>query len=190
MQIFCLIGASGSGKDTIFSEVLKKNIATPIVTYTTRPIREGETDGKEYHFVTETEYQGFKKSNKIIEERSYNTKHGVWRYFVADDGQIDEKSDNKYIIIDSLEGAVSLVQKYGFRVRVIHITLDDEIRLMRCIEREKKGKKDYVELCRRFFHDAEDFSKEKFKQLPYWISLENNILEEAVENLVQLIEGI
>ena len=189
MQIFCLVGASGSGKDTLCSEIVKRQLAKPVVTYTTRPIRPNEVNGREYNFVTDEQYHDFKRQNKIIEERSYNTKHGIWRYFVADDGQIDESSKEKYIIVNSLEGATSLVKKYGYQVCVIHIYLDDETRLMRCIKREKEGRKDYIELCRRFFHDAEDFSKDKFKKLLYWMVVENYDLKKAMDDLTQIIEG-
>jgi guanylate kinase len=189
MQIFCLVGASGSGKDTLCNEIVKRKLATPIVTYTTRPIRPNEKNGREYNFVTEQEYQDFKSKGKIVEERSYNTKHGVWRYFVANDGQFDTATRNKYILVDSLEGATSLVQKFGAQICVVHIHVDDETRLQRCIEREKAGKKDYVELCRRFFHDAEDFSQEKFNKLIYWIVVENQNLDKAIHDLSELVEG-
>jgi len=55
-KIFYLMGKSSSGKDTIFKE-LQGEVAT-IVPYTTRPIREGERDGVEYHFTDEA---GFEK---------------------------------------------------------------------------------------------------------------------------------
>ncbi len=54
-KIFCLMGKSASGKDTIYrqlllSEDLKLN---KIVPYTTRPIREREKNGVQYYFVDE-----------------------------------------------------------------------------------------------------------------------------------------
>ncbi len=52
-KIFCIMGKSGSGKDTILKEINKVedlNLKT-IVTYTTRPKRNNETDGVEYFFI-------------------------------------------------------------------------------------------------------------------------------------------
>ena len=53
-KIFYLMGKSSSGKDSVFKEI-KKRIPElkDIVLYTTRPIREGEREGVEYHFVNE-----------------------------------------------------------------------------------------------------------------------------------------
>ena len=49
------MGKSSSGKDTIYKKLIQnKNLALKeIIPYTTRPIRVGEQDGVEYHFVTE-----------------------------------------------------------------------------------------------------------------------------------------
>ena len=51
-KIFYLMGKSASGKDTIYKKVKEQmpELKT-IVIYTTRPIREGEQNGREYHFV-------------------------------------------------------------------------------------------------------------------------------------------
>ena len=51
-KIFYLMGKSASGKDTIYRKVKEQmpELKT-IVIYTTRPIREGEQNGREYHFV-------------------------------------------------------------------------------------------------------------------------------------------
>ena len=57
--------------------------------YTTRPIRENETDGVEYHFVTEEKLEELEKAGKVIELRVYDTVQGIWKYFTADDGKMD-----------------------------------------------------------------------------------------------------
>ena len=87
------MGKSSSGKDTIYRELIKtKELGLKkIVSYTTRPMREGETDGVQYLFKNEEEYKKLRADNKIIEERAYDTKCGIWRYFTADEGQIDLK---------------------------------------------------------------------------------------------------
>ena len=51
-KIFCLIGKSSCGKDTLYKRILS-NGSLPLktlVSYTTRPARIGETDGVEYYF--------------------------------------------------------------------------------------------------------------------------------------------
>ena len=51
-KIFCVMGKSATGKDTIYQRLLHKKELNlqKIVPYTTRPIREGEEHGREYYF--------------------------------------------------------------------------------------------------------------------------------------------
>ncbi len=103
-KIFVVVGKSATGKDTIF-KALRENRQLnlkSVVTYTTRPIREGETEGMEYFFVSRERLQELQESNKVIEHRAYKTVHGIWDYFTVDDGQIDLNTSN-YILIGTLE---------------------------------------------------------------------------------------
>ena len=55
-MIKILTGKTCSGKDTIMNELRKRGVRR-IVTYTTRPMRYGEADGKTYHFVTDEKFK-------------------------------------------------------------------------------------------------------------------------------------
>ena len=101
-KIFYLMGKSASGKDSIYKKI-KEMLPElkPIVIYTTRPIREGEQEGVEYYFVDDHRLEELQQAGKVIELRAYNTVHGIWKYFTADDGQFD-KEDN-LIAIGTLE---------------------------------------------------------------------------------------
>lgn len=165
-KIFYLMGKSSSGKDSLFKEIRK---ALPglkeVVIYTTRPIREGETEGVEYHFVKEEDLQKLENAGKIIEVRAYQTAYGVWKYFTADDGNIrlDKAS---YVMIGTLESYEAMKQYFGEKKVVpIYVEVEDGIRLMRAIEREKQQEHPgYVEMCRRFLADSKDFSEERIKK--------------------------
>ena len=82
-KIFYIMGKSASGKDNIYKGILENASLSlkELVLYTTRPIRHGETDGKEYYFVDDTHLNKLRQEGKIIEERSYDTIHGIWTYF-------------------------------------------------------------------------------------------------------------
>ncbi len=166
-KIVYLMGKSSTGKDTIYKRLLDKNEMglKTIIPYTTRPIRIKETDGIEYHFTDEAGYQEMEAAGKIIEQRAYHTYHGIWRYFTADDGQID-LTQGDYIIIGTLESYVSTVEYFGREHIVpVLIEVDDGVRLQRALNREKKQEvPKYEEMCRRFLADSEDFSEDKIKQ--------------------------
>ena len=90
-KIFYVMGKSSSGKDTIFRELMKDETLglQEIVLYTTRPIRAGEKDGVDYHFVDDEVLRRFQKEEKVIELRCYNTVMGVWKYFTVDDEHME-----------------------------------------------------------------------------------------------------
>ena len=165
-SIYCIMGKSSSGKDTIFKLLLDKkdlNI-NRIVSYTTRPIRSNEKPGEEYNFVSIEEKDKLLESGKVIEIRKYDTVHGPWFYFTVDDGNID--LDNKdYLLIGTVESFVKIRDYYGSdRVLPIYIQVDDGVRLSRALEREMRQEHPkYEEMCRRFLADQQDFSPENIK---------------------------
>ena len=73
MKLITLIGTSACGKDSLLNKVLEsnKNIK-PIISVTTRPKREGETDGVEYKFITLEELTELYNNEELIEIRENN----------------------------------------------------------------------------------------------------------------------
>ena len=163
-KIICLIGKSAAGKDTVFKKLLEDQELglKKIVPYTTRPIREGEENGVEYYFTDEDTFHRLQEAGKVIEERAYHTRHGLWRYFTVNDSQLEDESRD-YIIIGTLEAFRKLRDYFGSdRMLPIMIESEDGIRLQRALDREKKQEHPkYEEMCRRFLADSEDFSEEK-----------------------------
>lgn len=183
-KIVCLMGKSSTGKDTIYKELLKrKNIAfRTVVPYTTRPIRAGEQEGVEYHFTDEEGFQALKAQGKIIEDRAYNTCHGLWRYFTVDDGKIAQ-GETDDLLIGTLEAYQKLRSYFGEeKVLPVYVALDDGVRLQRALDREKRQEHPkYEEMCRRFLADSEDFSAEKLSEAGNPQSFYNDNLDECID---------
>ena len=166
-KIFYIMGKSSSGKDSIYRQLegnqelgLKR-----LVIYTTRPIRDGEENGREYFFADENKLKEFRRNGKLIEARTYQTVYGPWTYFTADDGQVSVGNDS-YLEIGTLESFVRLREYYGNEVMwPIYIEVEDGERLERALAREKTQEvPKYEEMCRRFLADSKDFSEEKIKE--------------------------
>ena len=190
-KIFLLMGKSSSGKDTIYRELMReKDLGLKkVVSYTTRPMREGETDGVQYLFKNEEEYKKLKADNKIIEERAYNTKCGIWRYFTADDGQID-LSDGDYLIIGTLESYCYIRDYFGKEnVVPVYIDTNARTRLERAMHREdKQDNPRYDEMCRRFLADEEDFSETKLSEAKIEKRFENNAeIDDCIKEITEYI---
>jgi Guanylate kinase len=163
-KIFCLMGKSSSGKDTVFKELKEdKDLKLkPVVSYTTRPKRFNETDGIEYYFINEEILEEYKDKGKVIEQREYDTVNGKWYYCTLDDGQIDLNRHN-YLLIVTLEAYKNLKIYFGQEnVFPFYITVDDGVRLERALKREREQENpNYDELCRRFLADNNDFTMDK-----------------------------
>ena len=191
-KIFYLMGKSSSGKDTIYKIIRERFPQLREITmYTTRPIRDGETEGVEYHFVNEAQLSELEKAGKIIELRAYNTVHGVWKYFTVDDGQF-QLEDQDYLMIGTLESYEKTREYFGKEVLIpIYIEVEDGERLARALKRERQQKHPkYAELCRRFLADSEDFAEEKLERVDITERFENIDLEKTIEKIESRIRSV
>lgn len=191
-HIFYVMGKSASGKDTIYKMLRERlpQIRT-VVPYTTRPIRAGEQDGVEYHFVTGKRLNELEKQGKVIEMRTYQTVYGPWSYATVDDGQIDlERQD--YFMIGTLESYEGTRNYFGADALVpLYIEVEDGERLCRALNRERQQEKPkYAELCRRFLADEADFSAENMEKCGIRAEnrFENRELDLCVNALVEEIQ--
>lgn len=184
-KICYIMGKSSSGKDTVFKE-LKERLTElkTIILYTTRPIRAGETDGVEYHFTDEAGLKQMDEEGRVIEMRAYNTKHGIWKYFTADDGEIDLENSN-YIVIGTLESYTAMRNYFGADTLIpVYVEVEDGLRLSRALGRERKqSEPKYAELCRRFLADQEDFSEENLEKAGIKRRFINDELEKCLEEI-------
>ena len=189
-KIYCVMGKSSSGKDSIYHEIMEKGALglKPIIPYTTRPIRDGEQDGREYHFCTEDTVQRLQDAGRIMELRAYNTVYGVWKYFTVDDEQINLNKYN-YLYIVTLEGYTKIQEYFGAdRVVPIYIEVEDGERLMRAIAREqKRDVPKYEEMCWRFLADSADFCDEKLVEAGVVRRFSNNDFVQTVQEVTAYI---
>ena len=191
-KIFCLMGKSSSGKDTIYKKLRERYPQLgAVVPYTTRPIRGNEKNGVEYFFVSRETFDEMEAGGKVIEFRSYNTKCGVWTYFTADDGQIDLAAYD-YLVIGTLISYRALREYFGENnVVPVYIEIEDGIRLERALARERSQKEPkYAEMCRRFLADSEDFSEENLRKAGIRRRFENVDLEQCMEEITAFIDDL
>ena len=192
-KIYCLMGKSASGKDTIYNRLLamEELQLRRVVPYTTRPIRSGETEGESYFFCSEERVAEFEHEGRIIELRAYDTMYGVWKYFTADDGQVD-MTGSDYLGIGTLESFKKMRKYYGDdAVCPVYIQVEDGERLSRALKREREqANPKYEEMCRRFIADQSDFSEENILRAGIWKRFQNIDLDECVKEIVNYIKSM
>jgi len=204
-MIFFLIGKGGSGKDTVLNELLKQyeikanyhkvsdnykdTMLKRLVTYTTRPMREGEQNGVEYYFVDKKKFKQMKRRKQVIEYREYTVANkDTWYYFTANDGQIKPLQD--LIVVGPIKQYENLNSRLFVPVIPIYIKVDDSIREKRMLERESKQENpNYAEVKRRLEADNEDFKH--IHEIKGLIEVDNNgSLKSTVNQLIQIIDNL
>ena len=150
------MGKAGSGKDTLLHALLKEPVfadAKPIISCTTRPIRDYEKDGVDYHFLTVDEFQNKVLNEDMIEATIFNN----WCYGTAF-SNLDK--DKLNIGVFNPEGVEQLrYNKDTVKLTLLYVEASDKIRLLRQLNREDEP--DCNEIVRRFGTDKLDFNPEE-----------------------------
>lgn len=158
-KVLALFGKSSAGKDTIQKWLVENNPNMKgIISCTTRPKRDYEQDGIDYHFITEKDFIDKEFNNELIEYTSFNG----WLY----GSPISSLDSNKINVgVFNPAGINTLLHDSRLEVIPVYIDCSDKIRLSRSMNREKNP--DYKEICRRFLTDEEDFSNIKFDYITF-----------------------
>lgn len=85
-KIYVLSGSSGVGKDTILRAFLQKHPEYILsVSYTTRPIRPNEVNGKDYYFISEEEFNQGIENDEFLEWGEFSgNRYGTKKQSVKD----------------------------------------------------------------------------------------------------------
>lgn len=186
-MVTILIGKSATGKDTIARELISKYDYEPIVSTTSRPMRDSEVDGREYNFVSRKEFEMLVNNDRLIEYRKYETlvdgNPDTWYYGLSK--QTFDKNKN-YVVILDIEGARSFVNYVGKEnCWIFYIDTNDEIRKSRA---KKRGSFDETEWNRRLEDDNRVFNDNDLYDInAYKIRNSEKI---SIENLTNFIISV
>lgn len=167
-----LIGESASGKSSVEKELVKNGL-NKIVSFTTRPIRQGENDGIDYHYISEQDFLDRYKNNFFAEYTIYNN----WHYGIAKE--------------DCLDDSVAVVEPYGFRqlkqmkdlhIKSFYIKVPERERLKRMVDRGDN----LMEVFRRIFSDQGVFQAID-KEVDYVV--ENYDFDLCVDEILDYLKG-
>lgn len=143
-----LCGRTCSGKDTIKKELINIGMNS-IVTYTTRPPREGEKDGETYHFISKDDFFLKKKSGFFAETTLYNVATGdTWYY-----GTAFKDLENNGVIIVNPCGLKEIKKNKMLNTVSFYIMADNNTIRERLQERGDNPE----EADRRLYEDEKDF---------------------------------
>lgn len=165
-RIVVLIGKSASGKDAIKEELCKNYEFQYVVPYTTRPMRENEVDGKDYHFIKEgdEDFRDRVVRGDFLEHRFFHfIKDGKKCWVGYATPKIKERKGN-FVIVNSIKGAEIIAARCRInKCLIVYLDADDEVRKNRAIQRDKNFEN--AEWQRRLKTDTKDYSEERLSKI-------------------------
>lgn len=159
IKVIAIVGKSGAGKDYCMHRWAEASNTNIIVSCTTRPKREYEVEGVDYHFLSEKEFA----ASHFLETASFNGWHYGTRYEDLDSSRIN-------IGVFNPTGLKSLAAHDDIDLEIIYVKATDKTRLLRQLNREKNP--NVKEIVRRYMTDEADFEDDKS-----FITLGNNYRE-------------
>lgn len=175
-KVFLIVGASGTGKDTIVNYLCEQHNLKRVKSYTTRPSRGTETDETSHEFVTDEQFDAL---TDIVAYTEFNG----YRYCATKD-QVD-KAD--LYIIDP-EGIKYMKEKYDgereiFVIRLISTKAD---RFLRMLERGD----DTQDALERVRNDDKAFDEKVFAGLVDEVVVNSPMqtIEEVAEEVYDIIK--
>lgn len=141
-RLIVLSGPSGAGKSTVLRRLLEQS-SLPLVlsvSATTRPPRQGEVDGTDYHFLTAEEFAERRRRGDFIECFQVFG-NGHW-YGTLDEEVTSSLEQGKWVILEiDVQGARSVLDRYpeAITIFVRPGSLEELERRLRGRETETEG---------------------------------------------------
>lgn len=176
-KVIAICGKSASGKDTLLRDIMTHYPwLHKIINTTTRPPRENEVDGKNYHFVSLEAFAHADIMGKMIEVAQFRE----WFYGTS----IDALDPNEINIgVFNPAGVYALTQRDDIDLYIVQVEASGKTRLLRSLTREDNP--DVDEIVRRYLADKEDFAL--FSQVyepDYLFENEYGLMERAAREIV------
>jgi guanylate kinase len=139
-----ILGASASGKTSIERELVKHGY-NRIISYTTRPIRNSETQNVDYHFITENQFNEMLTNGCLAEFSKYNS----WNYCISKKDCIDDA-----IAVVEMSGFRQLKKNKNLNITSFYIQVPERERVIRMMKRGDN----VMESFRRIISDQGSFN--------------------------------
>lgn len=151
-------GPSGVGKDTVLNVVLNKDKSLQKSTsLTTRKIREDETDGKDYYFITFPKFEEMVSNGEVLEYAQYGA-----NMYGTPKAPVDKwLSEGKTVILKiEVQGAKSIKEMYPDSVGIFLLPPSMEVLEQRLRSRGTEDEEDIqrrLEIARDEIHKSVDY---------------------------------
>ena len=172
-----LAGASASGKTEVAKELAKTFGITKVITTTTRKMRVGEVNGRDYFFVSKERFEEMIKEGRFVEYTVYNENlYGSTK---------DQIAENKCVVIDpaGLKAYIALNDP-----NIVTFFLDslEETRFKRMLQRGDKEE----DAKNRIAHDRKAFHPSNIADVDFHIDSETKTIEEVTRMVYECYKKV
>lgn len=145
-KFVALVGASATGKSTVERILQEEYGFNRCISLTSRPKRDYEVDGVDYHFVTVEDFNNLRNEGLLVEETVFNN----WHYGLT----VSEVEEGGVVVIEP-NGLRQIIERAGREnVFVVYLTYPDKDRLIRSLVTRNDNNVD--EVIRRYQADKKD----------------------------------
>lgn len=168
-----LIGPSASGKTEVAKALMQRHGVKKAVTHTSRPMRVGEVQDRDYHFVSDDEFLRLESEGAFVETTLYSGYHyGCSKAEIAED---------KCVIVDP-NGLAAFLALNDPQIIAFYLNCPKRIRE----ERMRSRGDEEASIAKRLSNDDKDFAPERLKGVSFIINSD----EKSPEELAELVLGL
>lgn len=180
--LIVISGPSGVGKDTVLQRMKERNLPFHyVVTATTRPKRPNETDGVDYFFVSEEEFQRMIDEGELMEHALVYDEHkGIPKKQVRE--ALDSGKD--VVVRVDVQGAGTIRQLEPNAILVFLTTTDEDELINRLKSRRTESPEKLnlrIETARQEYKRIDEFD--------YKVANRDNELDETVDTILAIVSA-
>ena len=178
--LWVVSGPSGSGKTTLCNELLRKEHLGVVrsVSFTTRALRKGEKNEKDYIFVSKDDFLRQVRRGEFLEwQETFGNLYGTPKRFI-------ERSFRRHkdvLLCIDVKGALEIKKKFSKQAVFIFVIAPNEKHLMQRIK--TRARESAIEIQKRLRHARVELSFTK----EYDYIVVNNAVSKAVHALEAII---
>jgi guanylate kinase len=180
--LFIISAPSGSGKSTLVSQLLTLVAGIDFsISYTTRPPRGSETDGREYHFTNREEFERMIAAGDFLEHAEV-----FGNYYGTAVSALDRaREQGRDLLLDiDVQGALQVMERLPEAVSIFILPPSPQVLEMRLRNRSQAEHMTIESIIERRLSEA----REELKQLHHYrYALVNDILDQAATELRAIV---
>jgi guanylate kinase len=157
MALFCIEGETASGKDSLIRRLKQEypDLFDIVVSYTDRPMRETEVDGREHYFVSKNRFTEVMETEDILAYTHIRKDESSEGYRYCASAEELKRGKNLYII--DPKGVKDLKERFPeLDIFVVYISCPARERLRRAISNRKQSVHDVLDRMER---ESEQFKE-------------------------------